>query len=148
MTRTEMFSRYEVEMEHYAKIINIEALTMLEMARKQLLPAINAYMGEVARTASAKRAVSDKISVRAETTLLEHLSRDADTMSEAIDRLAAAERTAQAITDMTTKANAFHDSVLPAMNELRSVADDAETICGEEYWPLPSYSRMLYYVEN
>ena len=49
---------------------------------------------------------------------------------------------------MTTKANAFHDSVLPAMNELRSVADDAETICGEEYWPLPSYSRMLYYVEN
>ena len=148
MTRTEMFSRYEVEMEHYAKIINIEALTMLEMARKQLLPAINAYMGEVARTAGAKRAVSDKISVRAETTLLEHLSRDADTMSEAIDRLAAAERTAQAITDMTTKANAFHDSVLPAMNELRSVADDAETICGEEYWPLPSYSRMLYYVEN
>ena len=148
MTRTEMFSRYEVEMEHYAKIINIEALTMLEMARKQLLPAINKYMGDLASTISAKRAVSEKISARAETSILEHLSTDADRMADAIDHLAAAERTAQAVTDMTEKANAFHDTVLPAMHELRSAADDAETICGDKYWPLPSYSKMLYYVER
>ena len=148
MTRTEMFSRYEVEMDHYAKIINIEALTMLEMARKELLPAINKYMGDLASTISAKRAVSEKISARAETSILEHLSTDADRMADAIDHLAAAERTAQAVTDMTEKANAFHDTVLPAMHELRSAADDAETICGDKYWPLPSYSKMLYYVER
>ena len=148
MTRTEMFSRYEVEMEHYAKIINIEALTMLEMARKELLPAVNKYMGDLAATINAKHAVSEKISARAETSLLERLSTDADRMSDAIDHLASAERTAQAITDMTEKANAFHDTVLPAMHELRSAADDAETICGDKYWPLPSYSKMLYYVER
>ncbi len=148
MTRTEMFSRYEVEMEHYAKIINIEALTMLEMARKQLLPAINAYMGQLAATINAKRAVSQSLSTRSETSTLEQLSKDADAMSDAVAHLAAAERTAQSLTDMTKKANAFHDSVLPAMDVLRAAADNAETICGEEYWPLPSYSQMLYYVEG
>ena len=148
MTRTEMFSRYEVEMEHYAKIINIEALTMLEMARKQLLPAINSYMGDLARTIAAKKAVSEALSVKAETALLERLSRDADKMSETIDHLAAAERTAQTLADMTAKANAFHDKVLPLMDALRSAADDAETICSDKYWPLPSYSQMLYYVEK
>ena len=148
MTRTEMFSRYEVEMEHYAKIINIEALTMLEMARKQLLPAINSYMSDLARTIAAKKAVSEALSVKAETALLERLSRDADKMSETIDHLAAAERTAQTLADMTAKANAFHDKVLPLMDALRSAADDAETICSDKYWPLPSYSQMLYYVEK
>ena len=148
MTRTEMFSRYEVEMEHYAMIINIEALTMLEMARKQLLPAINAYMGQLAATINAKRAVSQSLSTRSETSTLEQLSKDADAMSDAVAHLAAAERTAQSLTDMTKKANAFHDSVLPAMDVLRAAADNAETICGEEYWPLPSYSQMLYYVEG
>ena len=148
MTRTEMFSRYEVEMEHYAKIINIEALTMLEMARRQLLPAINSYMGDLARTITAKRAVSEHLSVKAETAILERLARDADTMSETIAHLAAAERTAQTMADMTAKANAFHDKVLPLMDALRSAADDAETVCGDKYWPLPSYSKMLYYVEK
>ena len=148
MTRTEMFSRYEVEMEHYAKIINIEALTMLEMARRQLLPAINSYMGDLARTITAKRAVSEHLSVKAETAILERLARDADTMSETIAHLAAAERTAQTLADMTAKANAFHDKVLPLMDALRSAADDAETVCGDKYWPLPSYSKMLYYVEK
>ena len=148
MTRTEMFSRYEVEMEHYAKIINIEALTMLEMARRQLLPAVSAYMGELARTIAAKKAVSEALSVKAETAILERLSQDAEAMSGAVDRLAAAERTAQTLADMTAKANAFHDKVLPLMDALRSAADDAETVCGDKYWPLPSYSRMLYYVEG
>jgi glutamine synthetase len=70
LTKVEMESRYEVEMEHYSKIINIEALTMLEMARKQLLPAVNAYMSEVANTAASKLAVSESISVRSETKTL------------------------------------------------------------------------------
>ena len=146
LTKIEMESRYEVEMEHYSKIINIEALTMLEMARKQLLPAINAYMSEVANTTASKLAVSEAISVRSETKTLTRLSTDADAMSDAIDALQAAVDTAEAMTDESAKAVSFHDDVLPKMDALRAAADDAETICGEDYWPLPSYSKMLYYV--
>ena len=146
LTKIEMESRYEVEMEHYSKIINIEALTMLEMARKQLLPAINAYMSEVANTAASKLAVSEAISVCSETKTLTRLSTDADAMSDAIDALQAAVDTAEAMTDESAKAVSFHDDVLPKMDALRAAADDAETICGEDYWPLPSYSKMLYYV--
>ena len=146
LTKIEMESRYEVEMEHYSKIINIEALTMLEMARKQLLPAINAYMSEVANTAASKLAVSESLSVRSETKTLSHLSADADAMSDAIDELQAAVDAAKALSDESAKAVAFHDDVLLKMDALRAAADDAETICGEDYWPLPSYSKMLYYV--
>ena len=146
LTKVEMESRYEVEMEHYAKIINIEALTMLEMARKQLLPAVNAYMSEVANTAASKMAVSESISVRSETKTLTKLSDDADAMSDAIDTLQQVVDAAEALTSESEKAVAFHDTVIPAMDALRAAADAAETICGEDYWPLPSYSKMLYYV--
>ena len=146
LTKVEMESRYEVEMEHYAKIINIEALTMLEMARKQLLPAVNSYMSEVANTAATKLAVSEALSVRSETKTLTRLSTDADAMSDAIDVLQDVVDAAEALTSESEKAVAFHDNVIPAMDALRAAADDAETICGEDYWPLPSYSKMLYYV--
>ena len=146
LTKVEMESRYEVEMEHYAKILNIEALTMLEMARKQLLPAVNSYMSEVANTAAAKLAVSEALSVRSETKTLTKLSADADAMSDAIDVLQDVVDAAEALTSESEKAVAFHDNVIPAMDALRAAADDAETICGEDYWPLPSYSKMLYYV--
>ena len=146
LTKVEMESRYEVEMEHYSKIINIEALTMLEMARKQLLPAVNAYMSEVANTAASKLAVSESLSVRSETKALTRLSADADAMSDAVDELQAAVNAAKALSDESAKAVAFHDDVLRKMDALRAAADDAETICGEDYWPLPSYSKMLYYV--
>ena len=146
LTKVEMESRYEVELEHYSKVINIEALTMLEMARKQLLPAVNAYMSEVANTAASKLAVSESISVRSETKTLEKLSADADTMSDAIDALQDAVDAAKALPTEALKADAFRDNVIPLMNTLRAAADDAETLCGEDYWPLPSYSKMLYYV--
>ena len=146
LTKVEMESRYEVEMEHYSKIINIEALTMLEMARKQLLPAVNSYMSELANTAASKLAVSENISVRSETKTLTKLSADADAMSDAVDTLQDAVDASKALPTEAKKAVAFHDNVLPAMDALRAAADDAETICGEDYWPLPSYSKMLYYV--
>ena len=146
LTKVEMESRYEVEMEHYSKIINIEALTMLEMARKQLLPAVNSYMSELANTAASKLAVSENISVRSETKTLTKLSADADAMSDAVDTLQDAVDASKALPTEAEKAVAFHDNVLPAMDTLRAAADDAETLCGEDYWPLPSYSKMLYYV--
>ena len=146
MTRTEMHSRYEVEMEHYAKILNIEALTMVEIARRQLLPAANTYMEQLARTIAAKKAVSEALPAQAETAALQRLSRDADAMAAALDALEAAARAARDTADVTARANAFHDAVLPAMAALRAAADDAETVCGAACWPLPSYSSMLHYV--
>ena len=124
LTKVEMESRYEVEMEHYAKIINIEALTMLEMARKQLLPAVNSYMSEVANTAATKLAVSEALSVRSETKTLTKLSADADAMSDAIDVLQDVVDAAEALTSESEKAVAFHDNVLPAMDALRAAADE------------------------
>ena len=146
LTKTEMHSRYEVEVEHYSKVINIEALTMLEMLRKQVMPAVAGYSSEVASAAAAKQAVSDKLSVRSETKLLEKLSAGADELSDAIDQLQEAVDQATAESDEPAKSYLYHDAVLPAMEEARKASDTLERICSEDYWPLPSYSRMLYYV--
>ena len=147
LTRTEMFSRYEVEMEHYSKVINIEARTMLKIANKQLIPAATAYMGEVASAAAAKTAAVEGISTKAEQKLLVELSKQTDAMSDATDALKAVTDKVSALEDETAKAHAFHDEVLPAMAELRAAADVAEELVDEDYWPLPCYSRMLYYTE-
>ena len=146
LTKTEMHSRYEVEIEHYSKVINIEALTMLEMLRKQITPAVAGYSSEVASAAAAKQAVSDKLSVRSETRLLEKLSAGADELSDAIDELQEAVDKATAESDEPAKSYLYHDAVLPAMEKARKASDTLERICSEDYWPLPSYSRMLYYV--
>ena len=147
LTKTEMFSRYEVEMEHYSKILNIEARTMLKIANKQLIPAATAYMGEVAGSAAAKTAAVEGISTKAETKVLTALSKYTDEMSDAADALKTVTDKVTAMTDESAKAHAFHDEVIPAMDALRAAADKAEEIIDEEYWPLPCYSRMLFYTE-
>ncbi len=146
LSRVEVMSRYEVIIEHYAKVLHIEAMTMLEMANKQLLPAATAYMSDVAGAAAAKMAVSEKLSCKAENKILEKLSAATDAMSDAVDALDAALESAESETDSLEKAKAYRDKVLPAMADLRTAADAAEVVCGEDYWPLPSYSKMLYYV--
>ena len=147
LTKTEMLSRYEVEMEHYSKIVNIEARTMLKIAGKQLIPAATAYMGEVANTAAAKTAAVEGISTKAESKLLVALSRYTDEMSDAADELKETTDRVSAMKDEVAKAHAFHDEVLPIMARLRAAADRAEELVDEEYWPLPCYSRMLFYTE-
>ena len=147
LTKTEMLSRYEVEMEHYSKIINIEARTMLKIASKQLIPAATAYMGEVASSAAAKTAALEGISTRAERKVLTALTGYTDEMSDAADELKATTDRVSAMEDECAKAHAFHDEVLPLMERLRAAADLAEELVDEEYWPLPCYSRMLFYTE-
>ena len=146
MSEAEVRSRYEVELEHYCKVLHIEALTMLEMARKQLLPAVNDYMAQVAKGAAAKKSVSESISVYAETKTLKALSTQADAMSDAIDQLEDLMNKAESCTESLAEAWCYREQVIPAMDALRAAADKAETLCSEEAWPLPSYSRMLYYV--
>ena len=147
LTKTELFSRYEVEMEHYSKIINIEARTMLKIASKQLIPAATAYMGEVASAAAAKTAALEGISTKAERKVLTALTGYTDEMSDAADLLKETTDRVCAMEDESAKAHAFHDEVLPIMARLRAAADKAEELVDEDYWPLPCYSRMLFYTE-
>ena len=96
---------------------------------------------------AAKAAVSEGISVKAETKLLSRLSAFTDEMSDAADTLKEVTDKVSAMEDEAAKAHAFHDEVLPAMARLRAAADETEELCDEDYWPLPCYSRLLFYTE-
>ena len=146
LTPVEMQSRFEVELEHYAKVINIEALTSLGMARRQLIPAALNFMGSVASTAASKKSVSDKISTRTEEQILTYVSRDVDEMCVACDKLEALMNQVDTIDSSYDLAYYYAKTIIPAMEELRKHADHCEIIVGKDYWPLPNYSKMLFYV--
>ena len=144
MSRTEIVSRKEILFENYAKIVNIEALTMIEMASREIIPAVNAYLGEVASTAATKRAVSDKISCAVEEDILVKLS-DLNTKAyEALGKLKKAEEKAAKVTGCTARAEAYRDLVLPVMAKLRKLVDEMETMTSSEYWPMPTYGDMMF----
>ena len=146
LTPVEMQSRYEVELEHYSKVINIEALTSLGMARRQLIPAALKFMSAVAETAAQKRAVSDKLSIQTEEQILTSVSKDTDDMNAACDKLDALMNQLETIQGTYELANYYAKTILPAMEELRAAADHCEIIVGKDAWPLPSYAEMLFYV--
>ena len=146
LSPVELQSRCEVELEHYSKIINIEALTALGMARRQLIPAALKFMGDVAETAAKKRAVSDKISIQTEEQILTSVSKDTDDMNAACDKLDALMAKVDSIEGTYELAVYYGKTIVPAMEELRAAADHCEIIVGKEYWPLPSYAEMLFYV--
>ena len=145
LTKTELESRCEVSLEQYSKLLHIEAVTMLEIARKRIVPAINAFMTDTAAAITAKQAACPGISCRAETKLLQEMSLHSDSISDELEALNAAVEEAEAQNGTLAIAQAYHDKVKAAMEALRSASDKAEAICGDEYWPLPSYSSMLYY---
>lgn len=146
LSPVEMQSRCEVELEHYSKIINIEALTTLGMTRRQLIPAALDFMSSVANTAAAKQAVSDKISIRTEEQILNSVSKDTDAMNAACDKLDALMSRVDTITGTYELAAYYCKTILPAVEAVRAAADHCEIIIGKDYWPLPSYSEMLFYV--
>ena len=145
LTLTEMKSRYDVEMEHYVKILNIEARTMLEMARKELMPAVVQYGSLLANTIQSKKSVCAELPCRAELHTLKALSQHTDGMSDAAEALQAALDGESAFQRCDDKAVYVCGNVVPAMETLRKEADAAEVLCDEEYWPLPSYSDLLFY---
>ena len=146
LSPVELQSRCEVELEHYSKIINIEALTSLGMARRQLIPAALEFMSAVAETAATKRAVSDKISIKTEEQILASVSKDTDDMNAACDKLDALMAKVDEIQGTYELAVYYGKTIVPAMEELRAAADHCEIIVGKDYWPLPSYAEMLFYV--
>ena len=148
LSPTEVHARYEVGLENYSKVLNIEALTMLEMANQQIVPAIISYEKQLASTISEMHSVSSSIPCKTETHQLETLAECADIISDAINELRVARKAAKNDPDPLESARAFHDVVIPIMDKLRAAADHAEQVCGEEFWPLPTYTQMLWYVKD
>ena len=144
MSRVECESHYEIKLEQYANLINIEALTMLSMSRERFLPAVNSYAADIASSLAMKQDLA--VACKAETKLLGKLAEGADAISDAIDALDAAEKTMIAEADLQKRANACRDSVLPAMQALRDAVDAMEVITAKDYWPVPDYNDILFYL--
>ena len=146
LSPVEMKSRCEVELEHYSKVIHIEALTSLGMTRRSLIPAAIRFMGDVAETAARKKAVSAGLSTRTEEQTLQYISRCTDEMNNACDKLEQLLQDAEQLSGSYDVATCYCRRVLPAMKELRAAADNCEILVGRDYWPIPNYSEMLFYI--
>ncbi|MBQ8966335.1 glutamine synthetase III [Ruminococcus sp.] len=144
-SETELRSRVEILLDEYCKTINIEALTMADMAKKDILPAVATYIKELAETASLAKACGADTSF--EDDLVKRLSSLAAQTYRKLSALEEAEVKAREIDDVEALANYYHDTVFVAMGELRAAADEIETLVGEKYWPYPTYGQLLFYVK-
>ena len=143
-SRSELESRYEIILENYCKSVNIEALTMIDMARKEILPAVEAYACDIAKTLNAKTAAVPGLSCRYERDLVSKLTELAEEIDSAITALEAEAIRYKTVTDVTEAAFMIRDVILQRMAELRVVCDEAETLTAESYWPFPTYEKLLF----
>ena len=146
-SKAEIESRYEITLENYCKTVNIEALTMADVARKEILPAVEAYAKELADTLAIKKAVLPDVKGRYEARTLARLSDLTDAIDAATEALEASILRYKAIGDITEAACMIRDVLLPQMTELRVVCDEAETLTAEKYWPFPTYDKLLFGVK-
>ena len=143
----ELHSRYEILLENYSKTVNIEALTMVDMARKEILPAVEGYTKSLAETLAAKKAAVAGLPCKYETATITKLSELSDEIADATADLDGEIAKFQAIEDVTEAANDIRDVILGKMDALRAVCDKAETITAKEFWPFPTYSDLLFSVK-
>lgn len=142
-TEAEIYSRYEILLEEYSKTINIEAITMRQMLRKEILPAITSYMKELAETVTFKKSACEGLSCGYETDILKKLSLSADNLHSLSKELDAALLETEE-KDALAEATAFKDKVIPVMREIRIIADECEMTVAKKYWPYPSYGRIMF----
>lgn len=141
----EIRARYEIELENYSKQINIEALTMIDMAKKNILPAVSSYVRELTDTALAKKALSDAIPTTVEEEIVTSLSNKLVCFSKKTAELEEAViKAAEFDGDNLAQATFFRETVFALMQELRAVGDSMETETASEFWPYPSYGEMLF----
>lgn len=145
-SEVELHSRCEIQLENYSKIINIEAETMLDMAKKDILPSVSSFVRELADTALSKKALSDTIPCDVEIELAEKLSKLLSCFANKISALEEALIKAKDIEDAQELANYYQAVVFAAMSELRAVGDEMEVNVSADYWPYPSYGDMLFSV--
>ncbi len=141
-SKAELESRCEIMLENYTKAVNIEALTMIDMTKREIVPAVEAYVAELLSTSAAKRAAD--IACRYETETATRLSALTDLM---YDRCSALEKAALGLKDIESvaaQADYIRDEILPKMAALRVAADEAETLTAEKYWPFPTYGDLLF----
>ena len=143
----ELHSRYEILLENYSKTVNIEALTMVDMARKEILPAVEGYTKSLAETLAAKKAAVAGLPCKYETATIAKLSELSDEIADATADLDGEIAKFQTIEDVTEAANDIRDVILGKMDALRAVCDEAETITAKEFWPFPTYSDLLFSVK-
>lgn len=143
-SEAEIESRYEIMLENYCKAVNIEALTMSDMTRKEILPAVEAYTAELASAAGAKKSIDSELSCAYEKRLINKLSMLADRIDSADEILEKKIAEYSTITDITEASCFIRDEILPAMANLRAAADEAETLTAEKYWPFPTYGKLLF----
>ena len=143
----ELHSRYEILLENYSKTVNIEALTMVDMARKEILPAVEGYTKSLAETLAAKKAAVAGLPCKYETATIAKLSELSDEIADATADLDSEIAKFQAIEDVNEAANDIRDVILGKMDALRAVCDEAETITAKEFWPFPTYSDLLFSVK-
>ncbi len=144
LTEVEAHSRSEILIEEYVKVVNIEMLTALEMAKQEILPAALAYATTVAEGVQVKEAIG--ISVPREKKSAQSLAEKCESLALAIDELEAARAAIPTATGTLITARYFRDKILPLMQNLRAVADDLETVVAKDYWPFPTYTELLYNV--
>ena len=143
-SEAEIRSRYEICLENYCKTVNIEGLTMVDMARKEILPAVEAYLGNLSGTVAAKTAAVPGLACKYEKDLISKLSKLADEISDAASSLDTTLIRLKAIPDVTDAAYVIRDVVLQKMAELRVVCDETESITADKYWPFPTYGDLLF----
>ena len=143
-SEAEIRSRYEICLENYCKTVNIEGLTMVDMARKEILPAVEAYLGDLSGTVAAKTAAVPGLACKYEKDQISKLSKLADEISDAASSLDTTLIRLKAIPDVTDAAYVIRDVVLQKMAELRVVCDEAESITADKYWPFPTYGDLLF----
>ncbi len=145
LDEVENHARYEVKLDTYSKIINIEARTMSHMTKRKIVPSVTKYAEQIANTINAKRQANPDLDPIADQKLLAMLNDSANKLSVALDKLDEALAAAQQVEDTYEKARAFHDIVLAAMEELRLTCDAMEDIVSTEAWPMPTYNKILFY---
>ena len=145
-SESEVHSRYEIKLENYVKVINIEAQTASDIARRMILPAAIEYSKEIAKEAEMKKAVAPIIPLDTEIALLTKLSTESAELAAAIDALDKAIAGQDSGAEMLTEATYTRDSILAAMAEVRKHADALEVLVAKKYWPMPTYQDLLLYV--
>ena len=133
-------------MESYSKKINIEALTMLDMAKRKILPAVASYIHSLTQSALDKKALCDSIPLDYEMDQIKALSEDVKLAYEQVGKLQRDLSAAQELSDVTEQGVYFKDTVLVDMEQLRATVDKMEEATSEEYWPYPNYTQLLYSV--
>ena len=150
-SREELESRFEIYTENYIKTINIEALTLIDMIKKSVIPAVLAYENDIASLIEKKQTInkvnSQNVSVKTEMKLMEKLSLLSDSLSDRLEELENALVGGKKFSSTYENAEYYRDTVISIMTGLRAITDELESIVGAEYWPFPTYSEMLYSVK-